>query len=143
MTGKCVAISIRSELRESSSMSKHVNPEYQISIGKEYTVLGVTFLARSPVYGSMTILMVQDDAGRCIDVPSPLMEIVDPRPSQYWRARGFDDASFMLWPEEFYEDFFYDNLSEGVPEVVRTYKQVVRRLDAEFGDCGNIPSTVS
>jgi hypothetical protein len=63
-----------------------------------------------------------------------LFEILDPRPSAFWRVKKQNDVDLTLWPEEFYRKFFHDDLSEGIPEIVETFNQVVGRLRHEFED---------
>jgi hypothetical protein len=61
-----------------------------------------------------------------------LFEIVDPRPSRFWVARKVNDFTLSLWPEEFYEDYFHDRLSDGEPIGVEAFRRVVDRLENEF-----------
>jgi hypothetical protein len=42
------------------------------------------------------------------------------------------ETTFFLWPEEFYMDYFHDQLSDGVPEYVEAFKRAVARLENEF-----------
>lgn len=67
-----------------------------------------------------------------ISVPLCIFEIVDNRPSQYWKIQKRSEYEISLWPEEFYQEYFHDDLSDGVPEVVEIYKRVVERLEKEF-----------
>ena len=66
-------------------------------------------------------------------MPACLFEIIDPRPSIFWRAKH-DFPDFTLWPIEFYRDFFQDDLSEGKPEIKKVFDIVVDRLTHEFED---------
>lgn len=114
-------------------MSALFRTKYQISIGKEYLVLGLSFAIESPVYGNSVLLEILDDAGRCISVPSALFEMVDGRCSALWEAR-FDEGMMTAWPSEFYGLYFHDRLSDGDTEARRVLQDIHARLMAEFTD---------
>jgi hypothetical protein len=104
-------------------------------------VLGVSFLISSPVHGNACILDIQDDAGRCMPIPSVLFEDVDQRCSAYWRAKLGDDGNVTLWPEEFYSPYFHDKLSDGDNETRQVFQSVLSKMKAEFraeNDIGGI-----
>ena len=63
--------------------------------------------------------------------PSCLFEIVDPRPSIFWRAKD-TFPNFTLWPIEFYRDFFQEDLREGRPGLKRVFDIIEDRLTHEF-----------
>lgn len=132
MTAKCIALSLTDEQRVQLGATPQLRSVYQLSEGREYTVLGVLFVVNSPIFGSTPLLDVQDDFGFCYSVPACLFEVVDPRPSGYWRARSVGSFDMALWPEEFYQEFFHDHLSDGIPEVVKVFKELVQRLQSEF-----------
>jgi hypothetical protein len=115
-----------------------MHPLYQLTVGKDYLVLGLSFLVNSAIYGSSSLLEVCDDAGRCISIPTMLFEVVDPRPSRFWLAKRVGETDFIFWPEEFYQEYFHDRLSDRQPEAVATFSDVLNRLDAEFGRVGEV-----
>lgn len=101
--------------------------EYPFDIGRTYTVLGMS----NNLDQSGTIIL---DMPYFYVFPTPLclFNIVDDRPSNYWKIKKISEYELTLWPEEFYQEYFHDDLSDGVPEVVILYKQVVERLEKEF-----------
>jgi len=111
--------------------TQHLRSVYQLSVGRDYTVLGILFVVESRVFGSAPLFDVEDDAGVCCPVPACLFEIVDARPSQYWRARGVGPFDLALWPEEFYQEYFHDHLSDGFAEEVRMFRDLTQRLKGE------------
>lgn len=130
---KCLARRLTEEQRKESGASDRYNPQFQVTEEKEYLVLGISFLVNSPVYGNCCLFTVLDDAARCISLPSALFEVMDPRVSQYWVARSNDQFGLTLWPEEFYEEYFHDRVTDYEPEAVAALRAVVRRLESEFG----------
>jgi hypothetical protein len=108
-------------------------PQYQVTVGKEYVVLGISFLVASEVYGNCPLFGICDDAGRLVSMPTVLFELVDPRPSRFWLAKRGGKSDLLLWPEEFYREYFHDDLSERDPATVAAFSGVVARLESEFG----------
>jgi len=51
--------------------------------------------------------------------------------SAHWRAAQFDNLTLTLWPDEFYEDNFFDRLSEYEKEATEAFRRVVGRLQME------------
>ena len=42
-----------------------------------------------------------------------------------------NNDSFLLWRKEFYEEFFYDDLTSGVPETVETFRNIIYLMEQE------------
>jgi hypothetical protein len=61
-----------------------------------------------------------------------LFEVIDDRLSRYWKIQKYDDYHITLWPKEFYQEYFHDDLSNGIPEVVDIYNSLAERLEKEF-----------
>lgn len=133
MTARCIGETLTEEQRCATNAPARFRPSYQVTEGKEYLVLGISFLVNSAIYGNCSLFEIRDDAGRCVSVPTMLFDVEDPRPSRFWRARRTGLIDLALWPEEFYRDYFHDDLSERRPETVAAFNEVVGRLDAEFG----------
>lgn len=134
MTVKCIGVSLTDEQRKKLGASHTLRTVYQLSVGTLYTVLGITLAVHSRIFGSATLFEIRDDAGRCYSIPACLFDIVDARPSKFWRVRKRGELDVALWPEEFYREFFHDDLSEGVPDVVSAFANVVRRLQSEHAE---------
>jgi hypothetical protein len=91
----------------------------------------MSFLLNSAIYGDCCLFTIQDDAGRCVSIPSMLFDITDPRSSRFWLVRRNEVSSLTLWPEEFYKDFFHDRVTDGDPDALVDLGAVVTRLGAE------------
>ena len=100
------------------------------TIGREYTVLGLTYI-NDPEKWTTMLFELCDDNKNMTSIPSCLFEIVDHRPSVFWQARH-NFPNFTLWPIEFYRDFFHDDLRERRPGLKRVFDIVVDRLTHEF-----------
>lgn len=104
---------------------------FGVSVGKEYLVLGITFLINSALFGTGVIIDFHDDDGNVGNAPLFLFEITDRRSSKYWEAKFHDDGSFQLQPSSFYKENYHDLLSDGVEEVMEDFKRVLALLEAE------------
>lgn len=103
---------------------------YALTIGQEYVVLGVSFQLVTRINKGV-IFMLRDDFSRCAFVPACLLEVSDPRLSQYWRAQKIRDFDMFLAPEEFFIEYLIDDLSEGVAESKRIFDHVCTLLERE------------
>ena len=99
--------------------------------GKEYTVLGLSFVNHSN-YMNGAIARIKF-CNMIYDIPLCLFEIIDTRPSKFWQAQ-FGNGCLFLWPKEFYRDFFDEDLSNDVPEVLEIFKKVVYMMEREFDE---------
>jgi len=128
---------INDELSEKEIAASGFPPgTWDVTIGKEYLVLGVTLFAGGENTPRGAAYKIEADGGTVYSVPVPLFEIVDNRPSRYWRVGRRGPFGLVLWPQEFFERYFFDDLSEGVPAALRTYDKVRDRLEQEFGILG-------
>jgi len=134
MKVKCTDIQLNDKQKKSLGIPKTVRPKFQLTVGKIYTVLGITFHIQSHFYGSGVTVEICDDPGRCATVPLCLFEITDQRPSSFWRIRRSIEyeCGCTIWPDEFYIDYFHDDLSEGSAEVVSIFKGLVKKLEDEY-----------
>jgi hypothetical protein len=132
MTATCIALSLTEDQRMQLGATPQLQSVYQLSVGKEYTILGVLFVVQSSIFGSEPLFDIQDDMGFCNSVPACLFEVADARPSRYWRAKRVGSFDLALWPEEFYQEFFHDHLSNGMPDEVEIFKDLTQRLKSEF-----------
>ncbi|TCV90940.1 hypothetical protein [Biostraticola tofi] len=98
--------------------------KYPFEIGETYTVLGITC--------QMGQTILEMPYFYIFPAPMCLFNIVDDRLSSYWKLRKRSEHGISFWPEEFYQEYFHDDLSDGVPEVVDIYKQVIKKLEEEF-----------
>jgi hypothetical protein len=130
MLVRCVASQLTDDQKK-LLLVKDPAPEYQLRVGGEYLVLGLTFLLPALPHGGGARYEILNDHGKCRSIPAFLFELVDSRVSKHWVARQDDDGAVLLWPTEFYARFFHDDLSEGAPETVQTFSKVVELLQQE------------
>ena len=127
---------INEELTEEEVKATGLPPgRWDLTVGKEYLVLGITIPLGNPAHPRGVGLEIERDGGTVLTIPLALFEITDDRVSRFWKARVLETPvgrCLCLWPEEFYATYFFDDLSEGFPEVVRTYLAVRERLEREF-----------
>ena len=132
------AISVYPTEEEIKVMGEGFRPYigFAVTVGNVYTVLGISFFLgpSSTVYGNTVCVEIVDDEGNFVSVPLCLFEIVDPRVSRHWEARKGEAAALRLWPPSFYEGYFHDDLSNGVPDAVREFERVRQLIEDEFGD---------
>ena len=132
MRTKCISRELTEEQRLLFKVPALFRSVYQISIGREYLVLGISFVVCSPVHGTTALLQIVNDAGNCSFVPAALFEIVDGRCSSFWEARFHEDGAVTMWPSEFYEPYFHDDLSNGYPETRKIFESVLAKMKSEF-----------
>ncbi len=105
--------------------------EFSLAIGYEYTVLAMSFLYDSNVYGDCcTIQYCHGD--RLAQAPLCLFEIVDARTSKYWLVKRGSGQNVFLWPEPFFREFFHDDLSEGDMHAYEDLQKIRSLLETEF-----------
>ena len=124
----------------------HLGPEFVrqqafgIEPGEEYVVLALTvdFGSRHLGLGPWVRIYTRKHVAHIItSAPLCLFEVVDPRPSRYWELRAPEGATVAtLWPPSFYREYYHDDLSEDVPEVVADFERVVKLLEDEAHGVG-------
>jgi hypothetical protein len=132
MKVRCLSRSYTAQQRLEWGVKEFFNPEFEITPGEEYVVLGITSYAKDSPHGAGMFFEIQTAYGQCRSAPSCLSDVVDSRCSKYWMIRMNQDGGFVLWPEEFFAEFFHDDLSEGLKAAVDAFRQVVVRLYSEF-----------
>lgn len=95
-----------------------------LNIGDEYTVYAVT------VQNTMTYVQIYID-NKLISIPLELFEIIDARVSKYWLV-SYTDSTTRFWPNEFYKEFFHDDLFEEMPEILSKFIDVKNKIEREF-----------
>lgn len=68
---------------------------------------------------------------KLISIPIELFEIIDSRVSKYWSI-SYSDSTTRFWPNEFYQEYFPDDLFEEVTEVISHFNEVKNKLEIEF-----------
>jgi hypothetical protein len=120
--------------------SYNKSAEFQITIGKEYTVYGIITFKRFQWY-----LVCEDHFdGRYINYPkwlfSRCFEITDGRLSKFWKVAedqdvySYNERTIIFGFEELISDqYFYSNLLEGEEREVRIFGTIKKAIDSEFG----------
>lgn len=124
---KCVRLAPTE--RQAKQLGKNYYSNQQVfglTLGKEYLVFCLEILDG--------IAWVHLDSGtnRLSIAPLCLFEIVDGSVSKYWEFRLWKDNNFLFRPPSFYEDFFHDDLAEGVPKVVAEFQKIRAMLEKEI-----------
>jgi hypothetical protein len=105
--------------------------EFNISVGEQLIVLGLSFIQKSYVFGP----------GVCVDIkrgkyviplPFSFFEIVDPRSSRHWVLSRNQSNIVCLWPPSFFQPFYHDRLSDGDKAIYEDFCQVYQLLSDEF-----------
>lgn len=103
-----------------------------ISPDKIYTVLGVTYSINATCYANYPIVEVKNDSGGLSLIPLFLFDVIDSTASKYWKVRHDSEKGLLtMLPESFYRQYYHDDLSEGVKEVVEDFKEVCEKFDSE------------
>jgi len=130
MVIKC--ISIKPNLAQKELLPEaHRKADFHITEDKEYLVLGIRFLLDSSV-GQCSMVEIVSDYGHLSAAPLFLFHVIDSRISKFWNLKVFNEFTITLWPEAFYREYFHDDLSENIEEVVNDFKKVKRLLEEEF-----------
>lgn len=58
-------------------------------------------------------------------------EVVDGRPSQYWRGALQPCGRFVFWPPSWLADCYHDRLADGDPVAMADFLDVRNRLNSE------------
>lgn len=126
MIVKCICNSVPVSMKGVMGYESFCRTKFQLSISKEYSVLGVSF-------GDFGVfLQVVDDYGKCIFVPLCVFDMIDSRPSKYWEFKKISDSDLLLWPSEFLVDYFHDDLSNGDENAISIFKRIVFDIEGEF-----------
>lgn len=132
MKVRCLTTSLNDEQKQQLGIEYKTTSDHQIIPGNSYLVLGITFMLPVEFHGGGVHYQILNDFGNCRSIPACLFEVEDARCSRHWTAKQDLDGSLLLWPEEFFTQFFHDDLSEGEFEAVETFKKVVARMQFEF-----------
>ncbi|HET7106538.1 MAG TPA: hypothetical protein VFI38_07000 [Candidatus Acidoferrum sp.] len=103
---------------------------FHIEVGKDYIVLGLAFSAGS----NIPFISVVGQYGKLGHAPLSLFEVIDARVSKYWEVRVMRNGVLVFWPHSFFREFYHDDLSELVPEVVADFDHVRAMMEAEASE---------
>ena len=97
----------------------------------EYVVLGLTYDPNARCYAGYPVLEIKNENSGLSLVPIFLFEILDNSVSKYWKCKYQNNGLISFLPESFYREFYHDDLSEGVPEIVEDFKKVSKLIEKE------------
>ena len=104
-----------------------------LGAGTEYTVFGLSLHRESSIYrGGTLVCKVIDDYGNLTSAPIGIFDVIDGSMPKEWRIEKRFDGVFM-WPDLFHREFFFDDLSEGVPECVAEFRNLRYIMEGEGG----------
>lgn len=132
MVIKCISIKPSSSQKELLPQA-YLNSDFHITNDKEYIVLGISFMLDSSV-GRFSMVEIVNDYGHLASVPLFLFEIINSNVSKYWEIKIFNEFIIALWPEPFYKEYFHDDLSENIEEVVNDFNRIKLLLEDEFNN---------
>ena len=133
MKVKCVSNIIDNDFAEQKGMISP-QPIYSgsLTIGKLYTVLGMFFAPQLMDYfAGQPAVEIKDDVGNLSSCPLFMFEVVEQTPSKYWKIKYSESGNLTLYPESFYQEYYHDDLSEGIPEVEADFVMVCETLEKE------------
>ena|SRR5215813_6375975 len=134
MKVKCLAEYPNAEQRSRLGKGFNEKQDFHVTVGREYVVLGMEFYVDSSTRGTGVWVAFLCDYEHLTSAPLCMFTITDPRVSRFWECRDSDSNIIVLWPPSFYREYYHDDLSEDVKEVVEDFRQVRALIEGEFLD---------
>lgn len=136
---RCIANTgtVLSETYLDPAVGRTKETEFQLTIGKEYTVYALYQWQGSIWY------YICDDGYTYYPQqnPAPLFEVVDNRLSSYWRFKVYPNGLLKLAFEEWLSDqYFYDKLTDGEETEVLIFEKLKELIDTEALSPASIPT---
>jgi hypothetical protein len=106
-----------------------VKYDAHLSIGRTYVVLGLvmnTANQRMPLGVSLTVLC---DYGHIESYPLILFEVIDGAVDAEWVIRTLPNGTVEAAPKLMQSEHFAEDHLDGVPEVVRTFRELYKRIE--------------
>ncbi|AWF80679.1 hypothetical protein BTJ40_07540 [Microbulbifer sp. A4B17] len=132
MKVKAVATKLTCAQKKELNIDQRKQFEWQLTVNKEYLIISVRNIIGSSFYGNSVLLELEDDYGRLLFCPICLFQVVDDRPSRFWRV-SLDGSNLSLQVKEFCDN---PELSEKIldrePEALLEFEKIKAKLDAEF-----------
>ncbi|WP_253306892.1 hypothetical protein [unidentified bacterial endosymbiont] len=123
----CLANKLSKDQKKQLGIVEENDFKYPFEEGQIYTVLGMT--NNLIENGSITLEMPYF---YIFPTPLCLFNVIDDRPSKYWKIKKISEHQIAFRPEEFYQKYFHDRLSDGDPEFIDIYQKVLEKLEKEF-----------
>jgi hypothetical protein len=116
-------------------LGSYYNPkinQFHIVIGRESVVFTLSMLGGQPWIGVLpdpTFGYIEP--GFLVPRPLCLFDIVEGHVSQYWELRREENGDLFFWPSSFYREYYMDDLTNRVPEIVEDFSRVRGLIEAE------------
>jgi len=130
MKVRCNALKVSIDQLYVLGKNAEAKNHFAISIGKDYVVFGLTFSYNNMEIGCF--VQILSDNEHLVHVPVILFDIVDSRLSSYWEIKTFPDGDITLWPSSFYREYYHDDLTEDVKDVIEDFNIVKQKILNEF-----------
>lgn len=128
-----------SEIYLDPAVGRTKETEFQLTIGKEYTVYALYQWQRSIWY------YICDDQYTYYPQqnPAPLFEVIDNRLSSYWRFKVYPNGLLKLAFSEWLSDqYFYDKLTDAEEREVLIFEKAKELIDAEASSPAPVPNII-
>ncbi len=106
--------------------------QFRLPIGQEFVVFGLSILGGQPwvaVLPEPSFGYIEP--GFLVRYPLCLFDIVEGHVSQYWELRCEENGNLFFWPASFYREYYMDDLTNFVPEIVGDFSRVRGLIEAE------------
>lgn len=127
---ECIAQCLTDDLMKSFGVSYPKNQDYHVSIGRTYTVYGLDFVSSETLH--LCYVYYVNDYGHLSSSPLSLFKITDERPSSIWVTRMLNQEIVAIRPPSFFQEYYLDDLSEGIKETVNDFEEVKTLIESEF-----------
>jgi hypothetical protein len=106
-----------------------VNQDSHLTVGKTYLALGLLLNDSYPHMGRGSWVTIQCDYGHITSYPIVLFEVIDGRVDLEWVVRSRPDGIVEVEPELLHQKHFMEGFLDGVPEAVKAFKELLRRME--------------
>ena len=130
---RCISTQPTEEQAQRLGIGKNYFPgrqQFGVSVGEKYLVFGLTIMNGEPWVDIMLL-----PSGYLHSVPLCLFEILDRHVSKYWVIGFGPKGNITIGPPSILDQpYYFDDLSNGVAEVVDDFRRIRELLEAEFQD---------
>jgi hypothetical protein len=125
---KCVSNTLDQDLRDLLNPPDWFKGTFTVTAGKEYVALGLV-IGREGCFGNSSCeVYIRDDHDKCCFLPLCLFNISDGTLSRHWTTKRTGPDEVRIWPPSFFRQYYHDDLSEDVPEIVADFEAVYQSL---------------
>ena len=113
-----------------------------LTVDKTYLVLGLVMNTCYPRMGKGAWVTLQCDYGHITSYPFALFEVIDGTVDPEWTVRSRPDGIVDAQPELLHEERFAENYLDGIPEAVKAFRELLKRMEQRKGKRGQ-PESLS